>query len=747
MSNLTKELTLTGLAWVMIYSCAYYKMHPMIVVFSFFLYFANRLHCESLSANTKKVKVASKIDKLVRSNEDISLVLNDIPEWVRFPHKANCKWLSDLIEALWPALRPALNTMLVDTLNQSLQGDWGHPLKSIAFTEFDLGSEPLSARGITSTKIPGSCVWDINVFLCCSKDSQLVLKLGLDAVGDVPITINNIFLKGELRIEFLEIAGELPCFNFIGFSFTETPVIDFSLEAITKQYDLLHIPGVHGLVQNVLRSVVGSAIVWPQKYLYPMRYDDEVLKVGGLDSATPAGKVEIFVYHAKNIMPGDRYHTHLSADPQLEITLARAAGIFSKRTGVCKDTLSPRWNVEFNFDLLAYDGDFTFTIWDHHHGNESDDKLGVVKISIADIEKKFKTRVLDENGELMPIGTKPNTGFENSELKEDDGIGDFLGYKVHQYGRKTVANMELEINVPEIPNETCGLLSLQVVVTRYSQKQMERWHKTTLEKKIQEYMSWEDSVNTAVRDQKVKLGKRSWALLNEMRRVSSHPVKKKTSFFGSFFSKKKTEEERKPKDEESTPKTSDKSFPDKIFEEEGTKKIQTVPRSVLKSLEIFLGQADAILYVTIKSCNGLAKHFTKPSPYCVLALGKQSTKIHVCHNTLEPVWNCVVKMPVRLKDRKSLLDDAVVHSSCDTLTIEMRDSSLLRHKQLLGTCTIDLGNLMMNGGTWKGGLELVKPNEKGKPNGTTTEVTKPDGVFAGNLSVELALHILECIPD
>lgn len=80
-------------------------------------------------------------------------VLHRPPPWVRFSQTERCKFLSDLIEAMWPFVRDPLESTIRNKIDTLLRVNKPAQLKSLSCTVLSLGHRPIAIQGANVVQV------------------------------------------------------------------------------------------------------------------------------------------------------------------------------------------------------------------------------------------------------------------------------------------------------------------------------------------------------------------------------------------------------------------------------------------------------------------------------------------------------------------------------------------------------------------------------------------------------------------
>ncbi|GJS94800.1 synaptotagmin-3 isoform X1 [Tanacetum coccineum] len=260
----------------------------------------------------------------------------EIPLWLKNPDYDPVDWLNKFVLNMWPyldkaicaAIRQTVEPMAVDYIGQ------GHrPIEAITFEALSLGTLPPIFQGIK--------VYETN-------ENQLVMEPAFKWAGNPNIIINvkisSLRIKIQLvdlqvfavpRVTLKPLVPSFPCFSNVIVSLMEEPHVDFGLKVLGG--DLMSIPGLYRLVQDVIKKEAAKLYMWPQTLEIPI-----------LDSSLgivkkPVGVLHVKVVRAIKLMKMDILGL---SDPYVKLKLSGDM-LPSKKTTIKKNTLNPVWNETF----------------------------------------------------------------------------------------------------------------------------------------------------------------------------------------------------------------------------------------------------------------------------------------------------------------------------------------------------------------------------------------------------------------
>nr|XP_043607386.1 synaptotagmin-3-like isoform X2 [Erigeron canadensis] len=280
-------------------------------------------------------------DPVVRSISELDLdslheLVPEIPLWLKNPDYDRVDWLNKFISYMWPYLDKAMCASIRQTAEPMVAdyiGNGHRAIEAITFETLCLGTLPPTFQGVK--------VYETN-------ENQLVMEPAIKWAGNsnivIAVKISSLCIKIQLvdlqvfalpRITLKPLVPTFPCFSNVVVSLMEKPHVDFGLKVLGG--DVMSIPGLYRLVQDIIKKEVAKLYLWPQSLDIPI-----------LDSSLgivkrPVGVLHVRVLRATKLMKMDILGL---SDPYVKLKLSGEM-LPSKKTTIKKKTLNPVWNETF----------------------------------------------------------------------------------------------------------------------------------------------------------------------------------------------------------------------------------------------------------------------------------------------------------------------------------------------------------------------------------------------------------------
>jgi len=275
-------------------------------------------------------------------------------------------------------------------INSKFKPGW---IKKIWFKECDFGTTPLEFFGVKGSGDEKNVAWmDMEFSLNC-KHSHIVLAVDI-VQAHCPLTnsalpplqlcivLNDLCVKGNLRVGFGTPIDCWPGFGAVHISFASKPVIDFTLQPLGSF--LPQIRPVTNLIIRLARDGIGSALVWPKQIIMRLGScpDDVEVEMPEFDD-TETGVLHVELLEAKELKGTNLFG---NSDPYVIMTCSEKQ---EQKSSCISGTVNPKWSESYDFVIDNPMVDvLNFQVWNKNFPG-IDDNLGTVKVDLAamDLEK------------------------------------------------------------------------------------------------------------------------------------------------------------------------------------------------------------------------------------------------------------------------------------------------------------------------------------------------------------------------
>ncbi|CAI0557707.1 unnamed protein product [Linum tenue] len=323
-----------------------------------------------------------------QDDETLQRMFPEIPPWVKNPDHERIDWLNKFIEYMWPYLDKAICKTVQEIAKPIIAEQIPkYKIDSVEFEKLTLGSLPPTFQGmkvyVTDEKelIMEPCIkWAGNPNVLVA-----VKAFGLKATAQVRMIVKVLDLQvfASPRITLKPLVPSFPCFANIYVSLMEKPHVDFGLKLVGA--DLMSIPGVYRLVQEIIKDQVANMYLWPKTLGIQVLDPCRALK-------RPVGILTVKVLRAMRLKKKDLLG---ASDPYVKLKLSEDK-VPSKKTTVRHKNLNPEWNEEFSMTVRDPETQaLELHVYDWEQVGKHD-KMGMNLVPLKDIPpEETKVMTLD----------------------------------------------------------------------------------------------------------------------------------------------------------------------------------------------------------------------------------------------------------------------------------------------------------------------------------------------------------------
>ncbi|CAI0557711.1 unnamed protein product [Linum tenue] len=318
-----------------------------------------------------------------QDDETLQRMFPEIPPWVKNPDHERIDWLNKFIEYMWPYLDKAICKTVQEIAKPIIAEQIPkYKIDSVEFEKLTLGSLPPTFQGmkvyVTDEKelIMEPCIkWAGNPNVLVA-----VKAFGLKATAQVL----DLQVFASPRITLKPLVPSFPCFANIYVSLMEKPHVDFGLKLVGA--DLMSIPGVYRLVQEIIKDQVANMYLWPKTL------GIQVLDAKCRALKRPVGILTVKVLRAMRLKKKDLLG---ASDPYVKLKLSEDK-VPSKKTTVRHKNLNPEWNEEFSMTVRDPETQaLELHVYDWEQVGKHD-KMGMNLVPLKDIPpEETKVMTLD----------------------------------------------------------------------------------------------------------------------------------------------------------------------------------------------------------------------------------------------------------------------------------------------------------------------------------------------------------------
>ena len=226
----------------------------------------------------------------------------ELPSWVTFPRVERAEWLNSLLDEMWPHLEPLAWDLLqlkLEPVVAELLAEYH--VTGFRFSRLELGAQAPRLEGVTVHAVEQDKVL-LDIDIAYEGDLRLSISLIKVSAG-----VSDLRLRGKLRC-ILHLVDVLPLVGSVEVMFLQSPNIEFDLHGAAN---LLDMPGLHGMIRQVVLESIKREIVYPNKVTIVTADDIPLLK---MLLPKPTGILKMTIVEAANL-PQTDFGGLFSIDP------------------------------------------------------------------------------------------------------------------------------------------------------------------------------------------------------------------------------------------------------------------------------------------------------------------------------------------------------------------------------------------------------------------------------------------------
>ncbi|XP_062284960.1 extended synaptotagmin-2-A-like isoform X1 [Scomber scombrus] len=306
-----------------------------------------------------------------------SVQTSELPPWVHYPDVERVEWLNKTVKQMWPFICQFVDKLFRETIEPAVKGANPH-LSSFCFTKIDMGDKPLRVNGVK--------VYTENV-----DKRQVIMDLQISFVGNTEIDVDikkyycragikSIQLHGVMRVVMEPLLGDMPLIGALSVFFLKKPSLDINWTGLTNMLD---IPGLNGLCDNIIQDIIYSYLVLPNRITIPLVGEAQL---ANLRFPVPKAVLRIHFIEAQDLLGKDKFLGGLikgKSDPYGVIQVGTQ--IFQSK--VIHETVHPKWNEVY--EVLVYEHsahNLEIELFDED--TDKDDFLGSLMIDMSELQKE-----------------------------------------------------------------------------------------------------------------------------------------------------------------------------------------------------------------------------------------------------------------------------------------------------------------------------------------------------------------------
>lgn len=264
-------------------------------------------------------------------------------------------WLNLFMNKFWTIFEPVLAELVTTQVNKVLTDAAPAFLSSLAIDTFTLGSKPPRLNHVrTFPKSDEDIVVMDWMYSFTPNDTldmtamqlktyvnpliELCIGVGKGAFSaKIPIVVHDMAFSGLMRLR-IKLVTSYPHVKTVDAYFLEAPSFDYVMKPVGGNFfgfDINSLPGFSGFVKSMVDSILGPMLYAPNSFQVNIQ---ELLAGAGAESA--AGVLAVTVFGANALKGSDAIGN--TVDPYITFSLNNRTEL--ARSEIKKSTKNPRWN-------------------------------------------------------------------------------------------------------------------------------------------------------------------------------------------------------------------------------------------------------------------------------------------------------------------------------------------------------------------------------------------------------------------
>ncbi|EFJ24500.1 integral membrane single C2 domain protein [Selaginella moellendorffii] len=304
------------------------------------------------------------------------LPIEALPSWIQnITDFEKVTWLNRELEEVWPFLDQAASEMIRMQIQPVLDQYKFGPIQKLNVKSVTLGKVAPMIGGIKFTGVgKNEAMVEVEVDWRHGEDQKFTLEVQTTG-PDFTVQVKDFVFYGILRAVLKPLTDQLPCFGAAVVSLREPPTIDFKTKFLGG--DLLQLPGLDGMIDEIIRNAVMDLLVWPNRMVIPILPGDYSFM-----EMRPVAYLEVHIIEAKRLLNKETFG---KSDPFVYVYVRQKQELM-QRTATKSNTSNPTWNEHFIVDVEdPQTQKLNLRVMDSDQMNAAD-FLGFAEIPIRELE-------------------------------------------------------------------------------------------------------------------------------------------------------------------------------------------------------------------------------------------------------------------------------------------------------------------------------------------------------------------------
>lgn len=275
-------------------------------------------------------------------------------------------WCNDITRMCWPYIGKIVQAELAPTIEPLINLYLPKPFSAFKFLSADLGRDPLTVDRVTvHRRYHNSIALDLDVTFQGSPNMSMKC-----APFYAPFGIKELIWKGRLAVLLRPLLTTFPLIGAVQVSMITHPMIDMNFTGIAEFADF---GPIERIVRKVLKDVIASMAVLPNRFLYKMTDAIDYFDV----YFPPLGVLNVTIEKGR----GFTKEKKMGMIKQIPDLYCKASfGLEDMKTDVRMNNLSPEWNQSRSFILSDLEQPFELKCYDKDAVTK-DDLVGFIALT------------------------------------------------------------------------------------------------------------------------------------------------------------------------------------------------------------------------------------------------------------------------------------------------------------------------------------------------------------------------------
>ncbi|CDF38612.1 unnamed protein product [Chondrus crispus] len=279
-------------------------------------------------------------------------------------------WCNEITRICWPHIGKIVESHLAPTIEPLINLYLPKPFSKFKFMSASLGKDPLRVDRVTvHRRYKNSIALDLDVSFIGSPNMSMKC-----APFHAPFGVKELKWRGRLSVLLRPLIPTLPLVGAVQAAMITHPEVDMDFTGVA---DFADFGPVEKIVRKVLRNVIASMLVLPNRFIYKLSDTIDYFDV----YYPPAGVIAIVIEKGR----GFTIEKKLGMIKQVPDLYCKATfGLEDMKTDVRMNNLSPEWNSLKLFILSDYEQPFELKCYDKDTVTR-DDLVGSLSLTAKEL--------------------------------------------------------------------------------------------------------------------------------------------------------------------------------------------------------------------------------------------------------------------------------------------------------------------------------------------------------------------------